>query len=156
MSQLKERELSFVGKVLVLKAEVIASLAFLATTLPIPHKRLASLRNAMFRFLWGGQRERLRREVGRLPENLCQIAWVNVNNKRLLNTHKDLAWQAILECLPTRAFLKARECTRSAQCPRMRCGGDETVRHLFWECPFAMKVGCLLRHRLKELWDFER
>uniref|UniRef100_A0A3B4FBG8 Reverse transcriptase domain-containing protein n=1 Tax=Pundamilia nyererei TaxID=303518 RepID=A0A3B4FBG8_9CICH len=32
----KDRELSFIGMVLVLKAEVIASIAFLATTLPIP------------------------------------------------------------------------------------------------------------------------
>uniref|UniRef100_A0A3Q4HUH7 Reverse transcriptase domain-containing protein n=1 Tax=Neolamprologus brichardi TaxID=32507 RepID=A0A3Q4HUH7_NEOBR len=59
----KDRELSFIGKVLVLKAEVMASIAFLATTLPIPYEILISLRKAMFYFLWGGQHERAKREI---------------------------------------------------------------------------------------------
>lgn len=89
--------------------------------------------------------------IGKLREIHSKMAWGNVNNKLLLNSHKDLAWQAVHEVLPTRAFLKKRECTRSAQCPRRWCGEDETVRHLFWECPFAKNVWGLLGHWLNVL-----
>lgn len=53
--------------------------------------------------------------IGKLRETHTKMAWGNINNKCLLNPHKDLAWQAVQECLPTRAFLKKRECTRSAR-----------------------------------------
>lgn len=89
--------------------------------------------------------------IGKLREIHTKLAWGNVNNKLLLNSHKDLAWQAAQECLPTRAFLKKRECTRSAQCPRKRCGEDEKVKHIFWECSFAKKYWGLLGQWLKDL-----
>lgn len=63
----KERELAFMGKVLVLKSEVIASLASLATMLLVPYKVLVSLRKAMFCFLWGSQQEKLKREIMSRP-----------------------------------------------------------------------------------------
>lgn len=43
--------------------------------------------------------------IEKLREIHTKMAWGNVNNKFLLNCHKNLAWQAAQECLPTRAFL---------------------------------------------------
>uniref|UniRef100_A0A3P9NBN4 Reverse transcriptase domain-containing protein n=1 Tax=Poecilia reticulata TaxID=8081 RepID=A0A3P9NBN4_POERE len=61
--QWKDRELSLIGKVLVIKTEIISTLAYLASTFPLPHKIMASLRKMMFRFLWGSQHEKLKRDI---------------------------------------------------------------------------------------------
>ena len=65
----EDRDLSFTGKVLVIKAEILSSLNFLATTLPVPYSFLASLRRAMFRFIWGSQQEKLKRDIMYRPLN---------------------------------------------------------------------------------------
>ena len=53
----EDRELTITGKVLVIKAEIYASLTYVAATLPVPREFLAPLRRAVFQFLWGSQQE---------------------------------------------------------------------------------------------------
>ena len=261
----KERELTFTGKMLVIKAEIYASLTFLAATLPVPREFLTQLRREMFRFLWGSQQERVKREimyrpkekggkavpelgtklealfltpivnsvlmdnatnlwsyfarfwvgrtiatrlgkrlplnaphaetrpklygqalklfksafvgrtsvdrvtrdsvekslspqlhrlapVGTLIESECIKVWKNVNSQYLLNSHKDVAWSAVHNCIPTRAFLHRRRCSRSSICPRANCNVDENVCHLFWFCPHSQRVWVLLRPWLDDLY----
>lgn len=262
--QWQDRDLTMTGKVLVLKAEILASLTHLAATFPIPHGFLASLKKIIFQFMWGGQHEKLKREimfrplekggkgvpdmegklkamfvtpiinaclkpqlgpswaffamfwvgrsvlrawgkrpsqnrpyaqtwpkmydvvlsclgkcafqprpdkltradmeqilspqhsrltpVGTLTEEHSTTVWSNVSNPLLLNKHKDLAWQIVHQCLPTRAFLERRGCTRSAKCPRPSCGDSETVQHLFWSCPTATSVWSLVLPWLQALY----
>ena len=261
----KDRELTMTGKVLVIKAEIYASLTYLAATLPVPREFLTQLRRAVFQFLWGSQQERVKREImyrpdekggksvpelgtklealfltpilnsvlqdkdtslwaffakfwagqtissrlgKRLPLNtphaesrpelyekaitLCKAAfaggtsinkvnrvmveknlspqtnrlvpvgiligtecaqvWRNVNMRYLLNGHKDVAWSAVHNCLPTRAFLHARRCSRSSKCPRLNCHLDENARHLFWFCQHSQRVWGVLRPWLRDLY----
>lgn len=267
--QWQDRELSMTGKVLVVKAEVLASLTFLAMTLPAPRSFILALTRIVFRFIWGANQENISREImyrplekggksvpdmasklnamfvtpianavlddsnrhlwysfakfwagykiltsmGRRPplntpraetrpalyqraldlwkatklvdppigkikrlkverglapqfyrmvpvgtmiEKNCSQVWKNVNCKFLLNHNKDLAWKAAQNCLPTKAFLKRRRCSRNAKCPRPDCSGEENVKHLFWSCNYAQKVWGLTRPWLKELFKDPR
>ncbi len=63
--------------------------------------------------------------VGCLIESECIMVWRNVNDDFLFNSHKDIAWQAVLNYLPTRAFLKRRGCSRLSLCPRIYCGEED-------------------------------
>ena len=65
----EQRELTITGKVLVLKAEVLASLTFLAATLPAPDFFLTALKRTIFQFIWGSQQELLKREIMYRPLN---------------------------------------------------------------------------------------
>uniref|UniRef100_A0A3Q3ARB5 Reverse transcriptase domain-containing protein n=1 Tax=Kryptolebias marmoratus TaxID=37003 RepID=A0A3Q3ARB5_KRYMA len=58
-----DRDLSFTGKVLIIKTEVISTLAFLAATFPFPCRIVRSVRKIMFHFLWGSKHEKLKREI---------------------------------------------------------------------------------------------
>lgn len=262
--QWQDRELSITGKVLVVKAEIIASVTYLAATFPIPYKVMVAVRKMIFQFIWGGQQEKLKRDimykpldkggrtvpeieaklkamfitpilkaclntgkgpmwtyfakfwvghrvlaawgkrpplnvpyaenfpriygtvitglrqnlaeipsekitratiekvlspqrsrlapVGTLIEDKCKRVWANVNNNILTNTHKDLAWQIAHQCLPTKAFLERRHCTRNARCPRQTCIDDESMVHLLWSCPFAKGVWLLVSPWLRDLY----
>ena len=59
----EQRDLTITGKVLVLKAEVLASLTSLAATLPVPSTFVTALRRVMFQFIWGSQQELLKRDI---------------------------------------------------------------------------------------------
>ena len=258
------RDLSITGKVLIIKAEIYASLTYLAATLPVPRSFLTPLRRSVFQFLWGSQQERVKREimyrpldkggkavpdlgikldalfltpiidsilnvnntvlrsffakfwlgrniaqhfgkrlpldtphaetrpliydkalllfqsanlrtaaadkisremvekglspqtttmvpVGTLIATECAQVWKNVNASFLLNVHKDVAWSTVQGCVPTRAFLHRRRCSRSSKCPRVTCNSDENVKHLFWFCPNAQRVWGFLRPWLIDL-----
>ena len=57
LSLWKARTLTFVGKVLVLKMEVLPVLTFLAYVYPMPASMRRPLMRLVFRFLWGGRYE---------------------------------------------------------------------------------------------------
>ena len=61
--QWEERDLTFTGKILVIKAEVLASLTFLEATLPAPKTFLTSLRCIVFHFIWCSQQENVKRDI---------------------------------------------------------------------------------------------
>uniref|UniRef100_A0A3B3V1A1 Reverse transcriptase domain-containing protein n=1 Tax=Poecilia latipinna TaxID=48699 RepID=A0A3B3V1A1_9TELE len=61
--QWKDRELSLIGKILVIKTEIISTLAYLASMFPLPYKIMTSIRKMMFCFLWGSQQEKLKRDI---------------------------------------------------------------------------------------------
>ena len=86
----------------------------------------------------------------KLNSSPCFVS--NVNNSTLTNNHKDLAWKIAHQCLPTRAFLERRNCTRNAKCPRLSCGENETVEHLFWSCPTTRGVWSLVSPWLQALY----
>ena len=90
--------------------------------------------------------------VDTLIETECLQVWRNVNSPFLLNNHKDVAWSAVQNCLPTRAFLHGRRCSRSSKCPRATCHVDEHLKHLFWFCPHTQTVWGFLRAWLTDLY----
>ena len=61
--QWQDRDLLMTGKVLVIKAEILASLTYLATTFPVPHTFMMTLRKMCFQFIWRGQHEKLKHEI---------------------------------------------------------------------------------------------
>ncbi|CAJ0934779.1 unnamed protein product [Ranitomeya imitator] len=96
----------------------------------------------------------LRREEGVSPVSnfswsRSKRVWRNVFGKFLANIHKDIAWMAAHQCLPTRDFQHRRGLVARAKCPRDSCREDETVLHLFWNCCFAQelwgRLGILLK-----------
>lgn len=66
--------------------------------------------------------------------------WRNVAHPALLNRHRDLSWMVAHEILPVAAVMHSRSMAKTSRCPRPTCGGEETVRHLLWECPFALDL----------------
>ncbi len=75
-----------------------------------------------------------------------------MNDDFLFNPHKDIACQAVLNCLPTRAFLKSRGCSRLCLCPTVNCGEEETTHHCLWECAYAQTVWVSIRLWLPNLY----
>ncbi len=78
-----------------------------------------------------------------LAERTARKVWENVSARCLANDQKDVAWKAAHECLPVRVFRFQRDLNVSVQCPRPGCTGDETVRHVLWDCPVAVGVWSL-------------
>ncbi len=59
----EDRDLTLRGKVLVINAEILASLTFLAATLPAPANFIRSIKKVLFGFLWSSKHEGMRREI---------------------------------------------------------------------------------------------
>ncbi len=78
--------------------------------------------------------------MGKLIEDDCILVWKNVSNVFLFNSHKDIVWKVVHQCLPTLVFLKRRNCSKSSKCPKSRYGEDESISHLFWTCKYAKEV----------------
>ncbi|KAG1928994.1 hypothetical protein F2P79_023216 [Pimephales promelas] len=114
---------------------------------------LQAVDREIFRFLWGGKWERLKREeMKKAPKNggkgereqvspvhglslsEAKTVWQNVSHPALRNGHRDLAWMAAHEILPVRAVMHSRGMARISTCPQPGCGATKTVRHALWEC----------------------
>ncbi|KAJ8366205.1 hypothetical protein SKAU_G00150360 [Synaphobranchus kaupii] len=77
-------------------------------------------------------------------EQMCQVrglalgrtedVWKAVAHPDLMHRHRDLAWLVTHEVLPVQSVLHARSLARTAVCPRIGCGREETVRHFLWDC----------------------
>ncbi|CAB1314526.1 unnamed protein product [Coregonus sp. 'balchen'] len=65
------------------------------------------------------------------------VVWEGVQVRGLDNRLKNLNWLSLHKGLPVRSILYGRGLTRSPTCPRPTYGGEETVRHVFWDCAFA-------------------
>lgn len=72
----------------------------------------------------------------------------------LFHLHKDIAWQVVQQSLPTELFLEKQNCSKSSQCPKSKCGEDESISHLFWSCKYAEEVWSLVRGWLTDLNRF--
>ncbi|KAL6454983.1 hypothetical protein MHYP_G00365800 [Metynnis hypsauchen] len=59
----KSRSLSFLGKVLVLKVDILPSLLYLAHVYPMPRDMRRGLTRDVFNLMWGGRYEYVKREV---------------------------------------------------------------------------------------------
>ncbi|KAL7852802.1 hypothetical protein SRHO_G00185870 [Serrasalmus rhombeus] len=59
----KSRSLSFLGKVLALKADILPSLLYLAHVYPMPRSMRRGLTRDVFNLMWGGRYEYVKREV---------------------------------------------------------------------------------------------
>ncbi len=91
------------GKVLVINAEILASLTFLAATLPAPANFIRSIKKILFGFLWGSKHEKIRREImyktvekGGLavPEISSKLDWMLLTPilKACLNENQEILW----------------------------------------------------------------
>ncbi|CAB1323375.1 unnamed protein product, partial [Coregonus sp. 'balchen'] len=231
----RARSLSFIGKVLVLKVDVLPSLLYMAYVYPLPASLRRPLVRLVFQFMWGGRLERVAmfrilcpigeggRGVPHFPFKLDSIfvsylltklahpvihpsgyflrvffsyqarsvmvwtntgpraeqlpwhfgyaakwlrgldhrhlyeevrrggcpgpvlgipavVWEGVQVRGLDNRLKDLNWLSLHKGLPVRSILYGRGMTRSPTCPRPTCGGEETLRRVFWGCVFASVV----------------
>ncbi|CAB1340743.1 unnamed protein product [Coregonus sp. 'balchen'] len=199
----RARSLSFIGKVLVLKVDVLPSLLYMAYVYPLPASLRRPLVRLVFQFMWGGRLERVARfrmlcpigeggrgvrsvmvwtntgpraeqlpwhfgytakwlrghpevEVARVGLDhrhlyeevrwggcpgpvlgIPAVVWEGVQVQGLDYRLKDLNWLSLHKGLPVRSILYGRGMTRSTTCPRPTCGGEETLRHVFWGCAFA-------------------
>ena len=88
------------------------------------------------------EREEVSR-VRRLALGESATVWRNVSHPALLNKHRDLSWMVAHEILPVRAVMHSRRLATTSRCPRPTCGGEETVRHLLWECSAARDLWIL-------------
>ena len=62
------RRLSLTGRVVVVKAVLLPLLLHLAYVFPVPARVKLALTSAMFRFLWGGRYEHVRRDLMYMPQ----------------------------------------------------------------------------------------
>ena len=241
----RSRSLTLIGKVLVLKADVLPSLVYLAYIYPLPVSMRRPFMRLVFTFLWGGRYEYVARarmmaeieaggrDVPHLPlkldcifvsflfrelsapvahpsghflrlffsyqarqmlvwNNLAPRAeqqpwhyhhaarwlrahpeasetdvrlnhrvlykvvrerviapavvgtpksvWKGIQLKGLDNRLKDLNWLCLHKSLPVRDVMYRHGLAKSPLCPRVGCVGEETIRHVMWDCPFARVV----------------
>lgn len=59
----RPRRLSLSGKVLVLKADILPTLIYLAYMFPVPTRGKLKITREVFSFLWGGKYEYVKREL---------------------------------------------------------------------------------------------
>ncbi|CAB1325345.1 unnamed protein product [Coregonus sp. 'balchen'] len=168
----RARSLSFIGKVLVLKVDVLPSLLYMAYVYPLPESLRVPLVRLVFQrecvMVWtntGPRAEQLPWHFGYAAKWLrghpeVEVARVGLDHRHLyeevrrggcpgpvlgipavvwegVQVLKDLNWLSLHKGLPVRSILYGRGLTRSPTCPRPTCGGEETVRHVFWDCAFA-------------------
>ncbi|XP_075142358.1 uncharacterized protein LOC142217927 [Leptodactylus fuscus] len=75
-------------------------------------------------------------EIPGLAAGSAEVVWRNVSSDQLINGHKNMSWMAIQGGLAVRAFMHARNLSKTRNCPRSPFK-KETTHHLYWECPFA-------------------
>ncbi|CAB1312772.1 unnamed protein product [Coregonus sp. 'balchen'] len=183
----RARSFSYIGKVLVLKVDVLLSLLYMAYVYPLPAslrsgrlERVARVRmlcpigegelappvihpsgyflRARSIMVWSntgpcteqlpwhfGYAAKWLRAHPEVRQGLCPgpvvsipaVVWEGVQVRGLDNGLKDLDWLSLHKCLPMCSIMYGRGMTRSPTCPRPTCGGEETLRHVFWGCAFA-------------------
>ncbi|KAM3912059.1 uncharacterized protein RB166_020537 [Leptodactylus fuscus] len=84
------------------------------------------------------RKEEICERVSGFTEGRARKVWRNVFGKFLANSHKDLAWSVVHQCLPKREFQCRRGLVASARC--VRCGNDESVLHTMWNCGFSQEL----------------
>ncbi|KAJ3591795.1 hypothetical protein NHX12_006927, partial [Muraenolepis orangiensis] len=66
--------------------------------------------------------------------------WRGIQPRGLENGLKDLNWLCLHKCLPVRDTMYRHGLARFPGWPRATCAGEETVRHVMWDCPVARVV----------------
>ena len=70
-NQWQKRQLSLIGKITVLKALWLSKLTYCLTSLPQPSDEMVSrINELMFKFIWNGKRDRIKREILTQPHAL--------------------------------------------------------------------------------------
>ena len=59
----KMRNLTYYGKVVILKSLILSQFVYVASVLPIPPKLVVDLNKLMYNFLWNSKREKVKRAV---------------------------------------------------------------------------------------------
>ena len=68
VNQWKNRQLTVTGKITVIKSMILSKLTHVLTSLPKPSEELITrLENMMYKFIWNGKRNRIRKDVLILP-----------------------------------------------------------------------------------------
>uniref|UniRef100_A0A8C5ATK9 Reverse transcriptase domain-containing protein n=1 Tax=Gadus morhua TaxID=8049 RepID=A0A8C5ATK9_GADMO len=127
--QWEQRNLTFTGKVLVINSEIVASLTYLAATIPAPKYVMTALRRCIFQFVWGAQQERIRREIMYRPlqkggKNVPDLAkkmealFLTPILQAVLNENRRSLWPNFAIPYPSTqgSLIKDRESKRTAPC----------------------------------------
>lgn len=102
----RTRKLSISGKVLIIKADILPKLLYLAYVFPMPHSYRAQLTRGIFKFIWGGYEYVKRslmyqeisdggRDVPNVPLKLDTIFYSNVCTllkKQFMHKCQTLLW----------------------------------------------------------------
>lgn len=98
-----------------------------------------------------------------LPNEILGFGWKEAEDTwrkfrftGLLNKQKDLIWAAMMNILPTRTYLKARDQSASEKCPRKFCAMNESVHHIFWACDFARSTRFGMRSFLEVICKIKK
>ncbi|KAK2875221.1 hypothetical protein Q8A73_024191 [Channa argus] len=138
----KARKLTLLGKVLVLKADMLSSVLHLACVFPLPVAIRRPLARTIFDFLWGGRYEWVAlgrmmsglaeggRDVPDLPLKLDTIFVASL----LQDMASEVGHPASIDKIHWHGL------GRSPLCPRPSCGAGETAYHVMWECSFARQL----------------
>ena len=102
------------------------------------------------RGLYKALRDKLQ-PVGGLGIGVGREVWAKVQPRGLENRLRDLNWLVVFGRLPVRDVLYRHSLTKNRYCPRVGCGGEESVQHVFWGCAFAQEVWGLVEGRYKVL-----
>ena len=89
--------------------------------------------------------------MGGLGIGVGREVWAKVQPRGLENRLRDLNWLVVFGRLPVRDILYRHKLTKNQYCPRVGCGGEESVQHVFWGCAFAQEVWGLVEGRYKVL-----
>lgn len=74
------------------------------------------------------------------PVRVCGVGreeWLFAQHKELPNRLKDINWLCLHKRMPVRDTLYRHGLSRLRSCPRLGCGRDEDLSHVFWGCGFA-------------------
>ncbi|XP_041424190.1 uncharacterized protein LOC121395215 [Xenopus laevis] len=93
--------------------------------------------------------------VSNFSQQKSKKVWRNVFGKYLANVHKDLSWAIVHQCLPTREFQHKRGMLARGKCPRNSCCNDETILHVFWNCPYAQELWKTVGPLFKQVGDLK-
>ena len=101
------RHLTIYGRLTLIKCFLMSQFVYLIKPLPSPNKKTITLINGLlYKFLWGGGREKLKRELIDLPKERGGIGMINFNNfilglkvkliSKLLDTNFHHPWKNII------------------------------------------------------------
>ena len=77
----KMRNLSFYGKVLILKSLIISQFVYVASVLPVPETIIIELNRLLYNFLWNSKREKVKRSVLLNPVEKGGLGMIDLKTK---------------------------------------------------------------------------
>ena len=110
-----KRDLTPLGKAVILKSLNIAKIVHILMSLPNPNQKLLKeIQSLYFKFLWGGKPDKIKRIVATQRLENGGLGMVNINKfnealkvswlRRLLNNEVNMPWKRVLQCMSPNIF----------------------------------------------------